>query len=716
MSGPGDGLGIGVPARRKKKLILVVHGVGQLEPGETLGLLASGLEEAPGTETTAATHQVLEGTRFSHRKGPDLFACHTLRRKTEKSDDLFAEVYWADVAVMGIGFVQILLDLFQVILGLGHLVRESADHVYARKPMLHMTASIAVWLMHGPLAAINSVVLITAFVAMFMELSGYSHILTHDSTRFFWPTVLGFGLMFIAGFFYLRTGRYLIKHFFRSMVAISIALIAFTQILHRDLGSEDPLTFGVLEREVAATAPTKSDAPQTPDTAFFVPALTEQIPVTLALIGDWSRGLICDWVVVQSKSKSEGAKTRSEDGAKVEITDQRTHCVKRLVGIYALSMFLVLAQWLIWLVLLSVTTVLLFGHFFWHLQVRARGYHAPPSLAPVALSAMMMFWLLILSCIWAVMIFLYPDFGGHRALFISAFHPVYVNWLILILVLLVATWCSFGPELLHARKIPPERYFNEKTGAPRSPPRMIVADPIAMVIMACPPLLLIVMMILTLRTVDGSIMNATMIDEVDQLSREYFDELFLSAVLLGVTLYLLRDRIATGISIASDIINYMRVWKWEKDPKKRVYPQRDRIEGRFIVVAETLIRRHQPDEVIIVAHSQGTVIALDALRKSKGHFVDEQRAGRRWTLITMGSPYTHLYHNYFPGPYYDVPDRSDIYADRWINIFRIDDFIGTHIGHNTDWPVEVPVHCGGHSFYWVDPPVKDVLHREISPD
>lgn len=704
-----------MPARRKKKLILVVHGVGQLEPGETLGLLASGLEEAPGTETTAATHQVLEDTQFSHRPGPDLFACHTLRRKTEDTDDLFAEVYWADVAVMGIGFVQILLDLFQVILGLGHLVRESADHVYARKPMLRQMAAISVWLMHGPLAAINSVVLITAFVAMFMELSGYTHILTHDSTRFLWPTVLGLGIIVTAGIFYLRTGRYLIRHFFLSMIAISFGLIAFTQIMHGDLEAEEPLTFGMLEQAIAATAPTKGSTIQTPDTAIEVPPLMIEVPVTLALIGDWSRGLICDWVVVQSKSKSESAKTKGAT-SKSEITDQRTHCVKRLDGIYALSMFLVLAQWLIWLVLLSVTSVLLFGHFFWHLQVRARGYHAPPSLAPVALSAMMMFWLLILSCIWAVMIFIYPDFGGHRALFISAFHPVYVNWLILILVLLVAIWCSFGPELLHARKIPPERYFNEKTGAPRAPPRMIVADPIALVIMACPPLLLIVMTVLTLRTVDGSIMNATMIDEIDQLSRQYFDELFLSAVLLGGTLYLLRDRIATGISIASDIINYMRVWKWEKDPRKRIYPQRDRIEGRFVVVAKTLIRRHQPDEVIIVAHSQGTVIALDALRRAKGRFAAEESEGRRWSLITMGSPYTHLYHNYFPGSYYDVPGRHELYVDRWTNIFRIDDYIGTHIGPNTGWPVEVPVHCGGHSFYWVDPPVEEVLRREISLD
>ena len=74
----------------------------------------------------------------------------------------------------------------------------------------------------------------------------------------------------------------------------------------------------------------------------------------------------------------------------------------------------------------------------------------------------------------------------------------------------------------------------------------------------------------------------------------------------------------------------------------------------------------------------------------------------------MGSPYTHLYGNYFPSSFASVGNRANL-ANKdnggllrdWLNIFRIDDFVGTHIGKGA-WPREFPVPPNGHTNYWID--------------
>ena len=88
----------------------------------------------------------------------------------------------------------------------------------------------------------------------------------------------------------------------------------------------------------------------------------------------------------------------------------------------------------------------------------------------------------------------------------------------------------------------------------------------------------------------------------------------------------------------------------------------------------------------------------------------------------MGSPYTHLYGHYFPSSFRSVEERANLKkanpADlkkggllrAWLNIFRIDDFVGTHISKG-EWPAEFPVFPNGHTNYWVDRGVVDELRK-----
>ena len=52
--------------------------------------------------------------------------------------------------------------------------------------------------------------------------------------------------------------------------------------------------------------------------------------------------------------------------------------------------------------------------------------------------------------------------------------------------------------------------------------------------------------------------------------------------------------------------------------------------------------------------------------------------------------------------------------DNWINIFRIDDFVGTFIDPSGQWPREHPVRANGHTYYWVDEKVFPILKEFVS--
>ncbi|MEM8790920.1 MAG: hypothetical protein AAGE80_04835 [Pseudomonadota bacterium] len=675
-----------------RRLILVVHGVGRQIPGETVGMVAACLKTAPGTQVSSAQLMMLEDEPPRPNERPPMFPAHVIHRKTPTADELFAEVYWADVAKTSHKFLGILLQLFQVILGLGHLVRESADQTYSRGSLPHFLANAGVWILHGPIAALNAVVLLLCFASMAMEIGGYTYIVDGEATRHRWTIAFGVALVALSITLFFRTRRYLMRHFFLWVLIGALVTIALSIIHQRDETTGGGLTIWTfdLPQEQVPIIGREESVPASQPVEF---------DVTSQHVGFWIEQRICGWA---------------------RKTDPET-CVKELGGVYSVAAALVVLQWLFWLALLWCTCLLLLCHLIRWSRFRDHEKLKPvPGLAPVALSGMMITWLFALSCIWAVTIFLYPDFGGHKALFVSAFHPVYVNWLILLLAGAFAVWLTGVQLPRYARRAQERPYFHE-TGL-HLPPRMILANPIALTMMIGPFLLFAVMVVLTLLSVDGSSVDSETVREIDALSRYYLDELFISVVFLGGLLYLMRDELAVGLGIANDIINYMRIEEWEPDPAKRRYPLRERIEQRFVTVAREMIARHNPTEVIVVAHSQGTVIALDALRTD-----DQKRVGakgelralcgqdQQWRLVTLGSPFTHLYGEYFPRDF-KIPRPEDVCFSEWTNIFRIDDFIGTHICHRARWPTEVPIGPGGHTWYWVEDTVKDILQKQIAPE
>ena len=86
-------------------------------------------------------------------------------------------------------------------------------------------------------------------------------------------------------------------------------------------------------------------------------------------------------------------------------------------------------------------------------------------------------------------------------------------------------------------------------------------------------------------------------------------------------------------------------------------------------------------ELIIIAHSQGTQIAIEVLNDPELAWLSNQFHSVK--LVTMGSPFSNLYQHYFSHfyPSLDKPYWATLRSrvDRWANIFRIDDPVGTEI-------------------------------------
>ena len=210
-------------------------------------------------------------------------------------------------------------------------------------------------------------------------------------------------------------------------------------------------------------------------------------------------------------------------------------------------------------------------------------------------------------------------------------------------------------------------------------------------------------------------------DFIQHISRSTL--IFTGFLIILITFFL--TPIQAGLGLLVDVTNHFRLGKsplmrdvkeygWASGLKRAMlpartdfFPLRARIVDRIQTVTEDLIVSEQITKLTIVAHSQGSVFALQAIRQNP-----DLLQGRPVQLVTMGSPYTHLFEHYFPGRYgmENMTKRPPV--DRWINIFRTNDFVGTEITGADNYPQNFPVAPRGHTGYWRDAEVLAIIRKE----
>ncbi|MDX2307939.1 MAG: hypothetical protein NW216_06865 [Hyphomicrobium sp.] len=157
----------------------------------------------------------------------------------------------------------------------------------------------------------------------------------------------------------------------------------------------------------------------------------------------------------------------------------------------------------------------------------------------------------------------------------------------------------------------------------------------------------------------------------------------------------------------------------EHDPSRQAlrHPRRERVAARLEVLLNEIVVREKCDRLVLVAHSQGSVILYDYLRAHRNDPVF--RDVREIDILTLGSPLSYIYRHYFEtydraAGGFDVVGRDRI---TWTNMWRIDDPIGNRIvGEKAGVVANVPLRPGGHLDYWKDTGVQEAILALIDPE
>ena len=197
------------------------------------------------------------------------------------------------------------------------------------------------------------------------------------------------------------------------------------------------------------------------------------------------------------------------------------------------------------------------------------------------------------------------------------------------------------------------------------------------------------------------------------------------AVLLSIFGFLVvASSIRDSVKLMLDVVNHFVA------PDK-AFPVRREIAQRLVDTLDYLTRDGDKPHLVIIAHSQGTVITLDTIfgsleRADVRGAADPMRQSGVWTgmpagwnqqclqdrvssltILTFGSPVTNVYQHYFGHMYQPFVDTAKIAAMakdprvKWFNTYRIDDYVGTWIDNSiASFPVNMPMPNGGHIKYW----------------
>lgn len=149
-------------------------------------------------------------------------------------------------------------------------------------------------------------------------------------------------------------------------------------------------------------------------------------------------------------------------------------------------------------------------------------------------------------------------------------------------------------------------------------------------------------------------------------------------------------RLRVALDAVLDVDNYFR------DPHDRL-PPRARIFSRYASLLDYLRRRGYA-RLVIVAHSQGSVISADLLHHlQRGGRLRGVAGDAPRSLFTLGSPLRDLYATRFPLLYRWMGETGASFAtatptpaqfglDEWVNAYRAGDYVGRALWTRADAP------------------------------
>ena len=190
---------------------------------------------------------------------------------------------------------------------------------------------------------------------------------------------------------------------------------------------------------------------------------------------------------------------------------------------------------------------------------------------------------------------------------------------------------------------------------------------------------------------------------------------------IGIGGFWQREGIKNGIDFALDVTMYFNKQEGvreENDQEQDVVY--GKIMSRMQAIVDDVVNRknadneeNRPKKVVFLTHSQGTALTR--------HFLAEkyQPAGIDSYFVTMGSPISHIYQNYFLDTLWRDSEHPNLYREdddtaqkRWLNMHRKSDYIGRTIDEDTFNVENMETGEGGHTGYFVD----DIVHAKLEKE
>jgi hypothetical protein len=213
----------------------------------------------------------------------------------------------------------------------------------------------------------------------------------------------------------------------------------------------------------------------------------------------------------------------------------------------------------------------------------------------------------------------------------------------------------------------------------------------------------------------GYLVNREKIVDLKQWADHAFAQylnmtMFLAWGLALIFPLLMGNAFNNAVHIARDLIDHQygpergRVLAERRDRRlsdAERWPRRERIRQRLLRLLAALNERGGYDRIVFLAHSQGSIVIYDYL-KTAADYTNNHVGGAKPDVITFGSPLGHIYQHYFQeyAGLELVLERLRQCTGRWINLYRIDDYIGLRIGGSGSCVDNQAMNPGGHVDYW----------------
>lgn len=605
--------------------VVVVHGVGETEPGLALNTLCDTLGQH-GVEVDAHSELHRFSASIPNSDRTDSFPAFARRARFANGNTAkFSELYWADLTRVAPGRFNAFAAIFRIVFEAHHLV----DAMLAGKQglpigVLRWVAVAMAMIIRGPIAGLNICIFVVGLASLFL--------IDNQAVATWWQTPEALVLGPLA-----------------LVLCSSVAVFAWS-IRRRDAEWADVFGWTALASAIAGTAFLVVDKKIF---AALIPVEKghEHVRIVAGMLDAIYKALDGLWIVWG--------------------------------GLFMASVAIVL--------LLVVTTP-------WWRDTERRLARAAAAVGLTVLQAVL--WVLLIAALALPLLdrasLLKLPYGD-----VERIKWVFAATVVGVLIVFLVGLATHVVRYALAR----QKLFSANAAA-RSMPRLLFGAGLLVVLIGSTIINLIGTLALTGRlTLPPQLQS--ILQALQGMAVEHGKILGVGIAVAGViTGWLISSSSSVGIHIARDLIDHQYSPRlgllhlftnslFASDVDK---PRRARIQRRLNAVMVGLVLKERFDKLLFVVHSQGSVIMFDCLAKHSPS--DIGKIG----VVSFGSPLSYLYQRYFL-EYEDLErtvQRLRPMPLSWINLHRIDDYIGTEINGGT-LIVNERMGPGGHTNYWIEP-------------